>query len=279
MRSVAVIIPVYKTINELCDFEKRSIINNTKVLSNRSIIFICPRSIEKEVYSDLCGLKIKFNHLEVFDDFFFTSTKSYNLLLINTMFYKFFKRFEFIYICQTDVWVFYDDLNTFINLNYAYIGGMCFEFNTIQEIPHIRVSKLIGPINGGASLRNVRKHIKLLNTSHTNETLYLSSNLINAAFDKSELGFFDILEIIKNNQVKRTIHNSQLNEDYNLYFAFEKHDSDSVPNKNEAILFSWDVAPWALYSFTKKLPMAAHAWFRDDGPYKGNFDFWKKFIT
>lgn len=90
------------------------------------------------------------------------SRLSYNRLFLNVDFYSRFANYEYILICQLDVFVFHDRLHEFCQLGYDYIGA-----------PSILRRNAAGSYeiyggNGGFSLRKVSS-IRTLLTSHAEE--------------------------------------------------------------------------------------------------------------
>jgi len=115
--AVKVVIPVYK--EDLSGIENEALINNINVLSDYERIFVCPEGLDVSYYLSISeGLKV-----ERFPDYYFKSIENYNQLLVSSDFYSRFLDASYILICQTDAFVFSDDLRYWSNKGYDYIGA------------------------------------------------------------------------------------------------------------------------------------------------------------
>lgn len=122
--------------NDLWSFEKV-----IRVFSQRrDIKLIIPENITTsfyERYSDFIDIqKVSTEWLD--------SLRSYNEMCCTTEFYDMFSDYEYILICQTDVFIFKDELDYFMELGYDWYGA---------PWPHLKDK--VG--NGGLSLRKVSK--------------------------------------------------------------------------------------------------------------------------
>lgn len=117
MDQVAVIIPFYKT--ELTENEKLSLKQCFKILSNYPVIAIKPHAL------NLSSLENEFDFLRIesFDNHFFENINGYNRLMLSDIFYGFFLNYEYILIYQLDAFVFSDQLKSWCEKNYDYIGA------------------------------------------------------------------------------------------------------------------------------------------------------------
>jgi hypothetical protein len=89
-----------------------------------------------------------------FPDRFFLSKHWYSRLLLTARFYRAFSRYEYLLIHQLDSLVFSDDLQSWCELGYDYIGGV----HTIGDLP-----PQVG--NGGFSLRKTSSFLKVLRSN------------------------------------------------------------------------------------------------------------------
>ncbi|NDW17304.1 hypothetical protein D0T53_00050 [Dysgonomonas sp. 216] len=195
--SVKVIIPVYKT--NLSDIENTALKNNLTVLSGFTNVLVCPESLDVSYFTDL----YKSLQVERFAGYYFDGIAGYNQLMLSSEFYSRFLDVEYILICQTDAFVFYDKLLFWCNKGYDYIGApwvgsrdntfkkICRKIKAlfgVKEKEDIRMFK-VG--NGGFSLRKVRLfhnicevHKDLINSfktegsgiKHPNEDVFWSFN-------------------------------------------------------------------------------------------------------
>ncbi len=119
MKKVVVVIPVYKTDlndNELLSF-KRSI----QVLARHPFAIVCPDNLD---LGPLKPVLEPVNHeIKRFDEAYFKGLDGYNQLMLSEVFYKEFEEYEYILICQMDVFVFADKLEHWCGKGHDYIGA------------------------------------------------------------------------------------------------------------------------------------------------------------
>lgn len=271
--SYAIVIPAYKRFSDFNEHEKLSFLNNCHVFKNSIVIVVLPFGLKSEVGVFENQVEIKLNFV-FFDDEFFRSIVGYNKLMTDSRFYLKFKSFDYIFVCQTDVWVFENKIEEFAKLNYSYIGGVHFKDSVNKDLWDF--DYIDGNINGGASLRKVKDHIRVLN----NKVPWMGWSAFREFLCKNRIYnprlIFWYYRKKRTNVVIEAMANNT-NEDLIFYelskfikwFKLPKVLDDKLLN------FSWDVAPWVLYKKTNRLPMACHAWFRDDFPYSGNMQFWR----
>ena len=149
-KKVVVVVPIYK--NALDEYEKISLIQMLNVLERQEICFVLPESLNMPIDTGK-------RHVERFLDCYFTSTESYSRLLMSEEFYKRFIEYEYMLICQLDVFVFEDKTAYFCGLGYDYIGAPWLagytEYNMLKRnVLHVG--------NGGFSLRNVESCLKMV---------------------------------------------------------------------------------------------------------------------
>lgn len=116
---VVVVVPLYTT--NLSDNDLMSLQRSIKILNNHTFAFICPESLDLSPLNDVIN---NTQHTVVrFDDSYFKGVSGYNKLMLSDIFYQKFMAFEYLLICQTDVYVFKDDLLKWCNKEYDYIGA------------------------------------------------------------------------------------------------------------------------------------------------------------
>ncbi|MDR0972311.1 MAG: hypothetical protein LBM25_08005 [Bacteroidales bacterium] len=259
---VAITIPIYKPLlsqNEQISFERC-----LKILNNYDIILVCYKELNTLQYKEIAKKHKKQLKEVFFDKKYFKSIQAYSNLLINSNFYKAFLDYEYILIYQVDAYVFKDELLSWCNKNYDYIGAPWFNnFKSKEEN-----EKLMGVGNGGLSLRKVKKFFDL---THSKEIKY------NFMF------YYKYFHSIKAPFIKKNIlsimcmHNFmyKVNEDYFLvYIGSLAKQKLNVAPINEAINFAFDKSPSYLFELNnKQLPFGCHAF------EKNQYDtFWKKYI-
>lgn len=150
-----VVIPVYKPLPMLAADEKLSLQSACTLLKKHTIIFVGPRAFDFSDYLEYANTFKADASIVRFSDHYFTGKDSYSNLLVSTHFYSTFSAFSYMLICQTDAYVFRDDLNIWMELNLSYIGAPWVERNTDGEVI------LTGSGNGGFSLRKIGDFLRL----------------------------------------------------------------------------------------------------------------------
>lgn len=265
MTTVAIVIPIYS--KQPSQDEKKSLIQCKKILGKHPIIVICPQSL------DISEYKFLTDKFERFADKNFRSVKSYSRLCLDVKFYERFKDFDYILIYQPDGWVFKDELEYWCNIGFDYIGAPWFEgFEKADK--NSKMLKEIG--NGGMSLRNIEKHIKLFKNpyfiqtfksiSDENRKHKFISNILNIP-----INFFKYLS----QYIIPSRFGTKLNEDFYIAKYAKKIVNDfKFPTPEEASKFSFENLPERLYEINnKELPFLCHAF------KKYNFNFWQQFIN
>lgn len=254
---VSVVIPIHKS--QLSEYEMYSIRNNCSILARYPIVVIKPQSLDLEF------LKGEFPAIrfESFRDDCFKSIETYNRLMMSEDFYRRFIAYEYILICQTDAFVFSDELLDWCNRGYDSVGAP-WVVKRSHELPpaclYYKARKVVNALrgrrdrgvtdykvgNGGLSLRRVSSHLRVVTEFRDTVNWYLANS-----------------------------GNPKFNED--VFFALEPNRRGlefSYPDWREALQFSIDKYPaycWQLAG--EKLPFGCHAWFR-----YGGLEFWKPIV-
>lgn len=143
-KKVAVVIIDYKS--HLNDFEYTSIDRCFDVLRNRDIFVMLPEGISNHEYAyiaSLYGTNVRY----IYDnEGWFSSWAKYSHYCFRPEFYQMFSEYEYMLIYQTDCYIFEDNLDYFINLNYNYYGAPWYQFRRCG--------------NGGFSLRKIDAFIE-----------------------------------------------------------------------------------------------------------------------
>lgn len=256
MINVAVVIPVYKPVADLNEFEKRSISNCLKKLDTLDVFMVGPGFL-KESYAAQYN-EVKF---QVFKDHFFKSIAGYNQLLKHPVFYLRFQSYSHILIVQTDAWVFgnAEVVKSFTRWDFA-------------GAPSILNGKLRG-YNGGLSLRNVSKCLAVLRTfryhSPPGEVVkrhFTNQPVIKRIAFKWLSVFLDLT--VRNNFMypfNRFVHD---NEDiFWSSFVASRCPDFHVIEYGEAVKFAWEHNVAQLYE-SYPLPFGIHGW------WNYNLAFW-----
>lgn len=273
LQNVAVVIPVYKQYVELSAMEKKSLHNTCNVLNNYDIIFVTHSSISIDGYCSNYVNEINFKTF-FFSKEYFLNIAGYNKLMLNLEFYEKFSAYQYILICQLDVFVFSDNLTFFIKKKYDYIGAPWFEG---FDKAHTQ-SNIIGVGNGGFSLRKVKSFLSILYTLEaiSKQKFEIKNILIFCS------QFIPIIKLFKHEYYRKKYNYEtpfpwetlRYEDDYwarliKIFFPWFR-----VGSVEDAISFAFEVNPEVLFSMNQnKLPMATHAW------EKYSPGFWKKFIN
>jgi hypothetical protein len=233
-----IVIPIYK--EKLTELEKASLVQCCKILGKHDISLVCPSGLNVKEYSDVLnkfGARFK---IQEFDNGFFESTKTYNLLMLSADFYKRFIAYDFMLIYQLDAYVFKDELDYWCEQGYDFIGAPWNRYDFLRNKIHL----IEVGVNGGFSLRKISSFIKVLSDEGNGKIIlkdFISSG-------RNEDGFFSIQAKMIDQTFK-------------------------VAPYGVAMNFSFEYKPEKLYEMTgHKLPFGCHAW------SKCNPQFWKKFI-
>lgn len=240
---IAVIIPVYK--RSLDNAEMEYFKHNCTVLQDYPLFLVAPAGLNVEKYLAYNDVSVKY-----FDATFFKNIAGYNRLLLSELFYNSFDKYKYILICQTDAFVFKDELLSWCQKGYDYIGApwinkpfFLFQYvltkmgplYALRMVFSNNLFKAVG--NGGLSLRKVNSFITALK------------------HEKNRARW-------------------KLNEDfYWSFFARVENQLLRKPDAKEAALFAIETDPErTMKSQNNEFPMGIHAWERY------NPAFWKPFI-
>lgn len=261
LKKVVIVIPIYRDF--LDEFEKVSLESIICHFNDFEIVFVAPDQMSTKSYqnyfSQLANYRIKY-----FSSDCFSSIEAYNKLLLNSQFYNSFEEYEFMLICQLDVFVFRNDLLAWCEKGYDYVGSpwigssrnfINLTFEKINKISRKLKGKkpkntaIIFKVgNGGFSLRNIKKSILITREKKEEIELFLKTK------PESEYHIEDVF--------------------WSLYVP-EHYTDFKIPYWKEALNFCVDRKPKkALNLNNNQLPMACHR-FNQPEPAR----FWKKYIN
>ena len=255
-KSIVIVIPVYKS--SINTNERICLEQALKILSGYTISFMVPENLSFQPSQLIPGnATLEKVQLVKFADKWFSSTREYSKLLVTREFYQAFDQYDFMLLYQLDAYVFYDSLQEWASKGFDYIGAPWTKeheqwfFESMYRgkfkiiLPFMRfINKVffgkkdyaIG--NGGLSLRNIKKSLKILRIF----------SFIAKRWTINEDIFWCMAVPI-------------------LYPFFK------VPNKIEAFNFSFECNCQELFEMNEnKLPFGCHAW------EKYEPEFWKRFI-
>ena len=252
---VKVVVPVYK--EKLGNMELLSLKNNVSVLKRYPVVILAPHGLD---LSDTLQHVPECETLYVSKEWLGANgIAGYNNMMLSTSFYKLFDDCEYILICQTDAWIFRDELEEWCNGGYDYIGApwpkrKVYSLPVISQFLWLRKKLLSkeGKImrqdyfnkvgNGGLSLRKISSFIEAGNK------------------------YKDRADIFKQNR------GMLFNEDW--FWALVPKEF-KYPSFEKALGFSFDTHPQLCLSLNKgKLPFGCHGWYK-----KRNYNFWRNYIN
>lgn len=256
--NVIITIPIYTT--NLSELEWASIAQCFKILGDYSICYVKPESL------DITPITEKFNAdtVESFPDYFFAGISGYNRLMLSPLFYSRFKEWEYIFIYQTDAWVFCDKLEEWCKKNYDYIGA--------PWIPKKKYSLTYYKIY--VALKSI--YCKLFSQPNYNKLYY---NVGNGGVSLRRSKIFAI-EAKKREKEIEFLMSKKAKDFYNedVYWSItinEKERVLNIPKWDEALNFSFDKNPSESLSLNNgQLPFCCHGWTKPK-----MFTFWQKYIN
>lgn len=262
---VKIVIPIYRS--QLTNNEYQSLQNNVSVLARYPIVLLAPDGVDISAIEQQIGQR---EVMRVSADWLGEKCgiEGYNRMMLSVDFYRRFGDTAYILICQTDAWIFRDELDDWCLKEYDYVGApwvkrprySYFPFNIyflLRKYYYIvrqrlmSDDKITAPTryerfdhvgNGGLSLRKVDSFIKAC-----------------IAYPR-EIDFFN-----SHNQMT-------CNEDW--FWALIPTEF-SRPNAVEALQFAIDDYPKRCLKLNGgELPFGCHGWSK-----RRNFDFWKDIIV
>ena len=281
-----VVVPIYKTFACLRSAELLSLNQLYKELGKYQIYLIGPAGFSWDAYINNAKSKSISLKIKEFQAGNFDGLNGYNKLMISENLYRDFLNYKYVLLYQLDAYVFRDELNSWCDKGYDYIGAQW------DGTHHFENKPLIGVGNGGFSLRNTRSSLKLLKRLRQLEVLE----------QHAEMNWKGLLPripliLLKLHKAKKV--QSNFEQQYNfqedvfwckavpskfkkfkasskllllLKLIFVGHNFKIAPAE-EALKFSFETSPRQLFEANdKKLPFGCHAW------EKYEPEFWKPFI-
>lgn len=256
-----VVIPVYKSlgVNDIIALKQA-----VEMTPGAAKAFIMPNSLQiDDSLSDFPDFIIK-----RFDNRFFKSKMSYNELMLDLDFYKCFSDYKYMFIHQTDAYLFKPELKYWCDKDYDYIGAPWLRPSKMKKavvykkfikmFPGVLSHKLRNRIkhynnvgNGGLSLRKIDTFIKILESKD----------------NKPVIDFY-----LKEQLSKGTLYNEDVFWGIEGPVLYEKF---SKPDWREACFFSLENYPSFAFNnvMDRQLPFGCHA------PLVHEPDFWKSYIS
>lgn len=265
-----VVIPVYKERPD--EEELRAFTHNVGVLRHHPIVLVTHPGCSTALYEEKAREVEAAIQREDFDNCYFGSVKAYNALCLSPAFYERFSNYEYMLICQLDVWIFRDELHDWSQRGFDYVGAPL--YYPYDEQHFTRVFRGIG--NGGLCLRRIEHCLRMLKSNHRRVFLkpraliymYWNFACYNQAFTSSIFKRMSCLfiAIVKMFGIGNTLNHfvtHQVNED--LIFGSWANEawghSCNVPDEMTAASFSIELHPhWLTERNNGRLPFGCHAY-------------------
>lgn len=263
---VAVVVPVYK--RELNDDEIISLNHLKAFLGRYDKYLVAPNGLNAQWE----GFAVK-----KFSKKYFQGVHTYSKLLVSGKFYRTFRQYKYILIYQLDCLVFSDQLLTWCEKGYDYVGAPWLKS---PELPWVTEDS-VG--NSGFSLRKVQSHLKVLN-AYRNPIVSLKRPVMYLYTFLKSLNLFTrckkALKIVTGNRnfdvlmkVLEVVHVADRNADpdyrnEDMFWAFEAkkwYPDFMIPSVEIALAFSFEVNPRLCFERSNHhLPFGCHAWQKYD---------------
>ena len=247
--SVVILVPIYRSA--WTEDEQLSFRRLQTLCHGYPICFVAPDTLTFDRHD---------MPVECFDDMYFKGIEGYNRLMLSAGFYERFAQYEYLLIHQLDTFLFRDEIDTWCQRGYDYVGAPWLVKRKyrnplgksvlwLRSLPHrlrhlpflpIDYADKVG--NGGLSLRRVKKCLEVCRTSEKEISRWLSLSL----------------------------QHREYNEDCFWATRPDWH----YPSAEEALAFSIDLAPKEALKRLGGLPMGCHGWSKPQ--YRS---FWLPFIT
>ena len=280
----AVCIPIHTS--SLNRHEIISIKSHISKLQAHDVFLLVPSSKINSIIEILENNEIprKTYKIHQLEDIFLNHSDNYQLLLLSTEFYSFYKNYTHILIAQMDAYTFSDQLLHWCNKEWDYIGA------PLYYKEQDRVNDFFCCGVGGFSLRSIKKTLEVL---EINPTIYQFDDFKKEAKSYNFKGKFILFlkylvtKLLKKDKLRRSIIKSKLhkfsrrfyifiNEDISYSYYLPKYlDSFKVADFDDSIKFSIDChVNESLEILNFVLPFGAHSWFTNHK----NLIAWGKYI-
>jgi len=258
-----VVIPTHKS--SLSPDEEKSFRNTLNVLCDWDITLFLPHDISPNNHEAMREKdKLEFKIING-EPGWMGSIEKYNDMALSTNFYRLFKDYKYILICHLDAWVFRDELKSWIDKDYDYIGAPWF---AMRENNYVDLDKLMCPQggNGGFCLRKIDKMIELTSNikRSINIALFIKGFIFllrNRRFNFLRIYIKACTGILLNTESYRKKYNIYEDALFSIFYALLDKTFNVAP-ATEAINFATEVYSEEIFSskLQWRLPFAMHGY-------------------
>ncbi len=254
---VKVVVPLYRPLSEE---ESLTLVHNARVLGDYPLVLLAPEGLDTAPIAAKLPFPARVERVVVPPGWLGSRNgiAGYNDMMLSADFYALFGECDYILVCQTDVWIFRDELAAWCERGYDYVGAPWLR-RPVYDLPLVKqylalrrhfCSDRLNPLrqslygrvgNGGLSLRKVESHRKACVKYASERGHFLS--------------------------VRHHLHNEDV-------FWATIPEEFLYPSAEEALQFAFDTNPaYCLRLTGGNLPFGAHSW--NKRRYRG---FWAKYI-
>lgn len=228
-----------------------------RIFKDRLCVFIAPEKL-RGPYNQLKSRSHALFDTHFFSDKHFSSIVSYSRFLLQAELYHHFSEYEYLLICQPDVYVLHDGLDQWIyQMKYDYVGAPLLRFQ-----PKSKKYEAYA-FNGGFSLRKVSSFLKVLGQIGPRFNRFRDLPAIESTLSRV-LGSFWRNGLVFNYTIEPLL--PKMNEDM-IWSALipKRFPHFKVAPLEKAAHFALEThIEHLFYSFGKKPPIAIHNWLKHE---------------
>ena len=180
------------------------------------------------------------------EDKWMTSVETYNQMMLSPWFYEMFQDYEYMLICQTDAYVFSDQVSLWCSRGYDYVGAPWLANDTFYE-------RTLGTI-----VRSIMKRLLPMKNYHVHSD-HIYHEVGNGGFCLRRIA--KMIQLMRDNQhiIRQCTGKHEHMEDVLICIVLGRKEQIKRPHWKEALLFSFEKAPrWCLDMTYGTLPFGCH---------------------
>ncbi len=180
------------------------------------------------------------------EDHWMSSVMSYNAMMLSPWFYEMFADYEYLLICQTDAYVFSDQLLDWCQRGYDYVGAPWLANDTFYE-------RTLGTL-----IRPLMKRLLPMRNYHIHSD-HIYHEVGNGGFCLRRIS--KMIQVLRDNQdiIRQCKGKHERMEDVLICIILAQKETIKKPSWKEALYFSFEKAPrWCLDMTYGTLPFGCH---------------------